>query len=138
LKGRKKTLKIVYQIVDPPEGIAECLRRDIREEGMRFFVQQELEEGDIVKFEISLPEDTEPIVATGEVVWVNKTDDLDLPYVVKVKLLNIDPVHLGKLNHYICKMIEDTKSDEVYWFGELVRYRNKDEDADSSDNGQEE
>lgn len=40
--------------------------------GIRFFLQERLEEGAILELEIELPDEGEPLSATGEVIWCEK------------------------------------------------------------------
>ncbi|UCC95945.1 MAG: PilZ domain-containing protein [Candidatus Omnitrophota bacterium] len=111
-----EALKIVYKIVNPPpDGQSGSFTENISGGGIRFAVKQRLKRGLVLSLEIYLPGFVEPIVATGEVVWVHRKEDLELPYSVGIKFITIDLVDRGKILSYIRQKIVENKSPEISW-----------------------
>ncbi len=80
----KVNIPVKYRLVEDKKEIATVFEQRKKERnahaldlslgGMHIFADQELKEGDILNFEISLPGLSETLSAFAEVVWANKTD----------------------------------------------------------------
>ena len=112
----RESLKIDYKIVEPVGGLGGSFSEDISGGGIRLPLKERLRPGTILDLEIHLPEFTEPIKATGEVVWLHGRDNVEFPFVVGIKFIKIDQFDRGKLLNYIRKRIKEKKPPEVKWF----------------------
>lgn len=91
--------------------------KDISEGGICFPAHRSFEPGTNLELEIHILEFKKPIVATGEVVWLRKRNDIKYPFLVGVKFIKIDLLDRRKLHNYICGISKDGISRDVKWIG---------------------
>lgn len=79
------------------------LSRDISGGGVRLWVMDPLEAGELVELEITLPNLVgQPILAKGEIVWSRaESDSTKTQREIGVKFLDIQPEDLNRLFHYV-------------------------------------
>jgi Tfp pilus assembly protein PilZ len=105
----------------------------VGEGGIRFSIEHKLSTGDIVSLEILITTVSKPIIATGQVIWVKKTDNAEFPYMVGIKFIKIDSLDRCRLITYFHKLIEEGRLDEMYWLGELDKYKTEKTDEPSEE-----
>lgn len=108
-----KSLSISYQ------KLSDYMRspsrsKDISETGLRLYVFHRLEPGTTLKLWIDFKDAKEPIVAIGEVVWLNRRNDAENPFEVGIKFVEINPANRDKLINFIKSKKE---SKEIDWKG---------------------
>lgn len=90
---------------------------DISEGGISFPVFRSIEPGANLEIEIYITEFKKPILATGEVVWLHKRNDIRYPFLVGIKFVKIDLSDRHKLRSYLRKISEGGNSKDVKWIG---------------------
>jgi c-di-GMP-binding flagellar brake protein YcgR len=99
---KNKSLAVAYQI---QKGFLKIGSRsqDVSEAGMRLSVSQRLPPGVALDLEIR-PEDSLPILATGEVVWLKERDSFRFPFEAGIRFTEIAPA--GR-NRIICELLKN-------------------------------
>lgn len=91
--------------------------KDISEGGMCFPVYRSIEPGTSLELQIYIDDSEKPILAIGEVMWLQKRDDIRYPFLVGIRFKNIDVLDRGKLRSYIWEISRGRGSSDVKWIG---------------------
>lgn len=91
--------------------------KDISEGGMCFPVHRSIEPGTNLELQIYIADSKKPILAIGEVMWLQKRDDVRYPFLAGVRFKNIDVLDRGKLRSYISEISKGRGSSDVKWIG---------------------
>ena len=89
---------------------------DVSRAGMRLPTIQRLEPGTILELEIHSLETNKPIVATGEVVWLNKKPGERFPFEIGIKFIKIAPSD-SEIFSRICRRLQEEDSTDIRWVG---------------------
>ena len=77
------------------------LSRDISEYGICLLTENKIEIGEVVELGIYVPESKTPIMAKGEVVRRNETNDPKLPFLLGIKFIDIESSDREKILEHI-------------------------------------
>jgi c-di-GMP-binding flagellar brake protein YcgR len=86
--------------------------KDISEGGVCLSSFQRFDRGVVLELKIQLPEFIEPIIVVGEVKWLRETGDAQLPFLLGVKFIKIDPRERDKLCEHIHRVSQDKKEEK--------------------------
>ena len=109
------SLKINYKVISPPDGWGNAITINISKGGIALPTDHTLLPGVVLELKIDLLNDTEPINATAEVVWVKKKDDTITPYIIGLKFLNISLRDRDRIYYYISKKSEGKDNNDIGW-----------------------
>ena len=108
-------LRVTYQVIYPPDGHGGSSSKNISEGGICLPTQQRLQAGMILELSIHITEDANPIVATGEVIWLRDKEESRFPYSMGLKFVKIDPADRDKVFEYIRKKTKSNKNANIGW-----------------------
>ena len=91
--------------------------KDISEGGICFPSFRKFERGTNLELEIHISGFEKPIVVTGQVEWIHKTDDIKYPFSVGIKFIRINLLDRRKLHNYILLKSEGGDSRDIKWIG---------------------
>jgi Tfp pilus assembly protein PilZ len=102
---------IEYRINKEKEICGSSYIKDLSREGLRFLIPRQVENGTMLDLKFLLPGDTKPIFITGEVVWINKYEEMkDRGYAVGVKFYKIDTFdRMRLLDHAYSEWLKSSK-----------------------------
>jgi len=109
------SLKINYKVISPPDGWGNAITINISKGGIALPTDHTLLPGVVLELKIDLLNDTDPINATAEVVWVKKKDDTITPYIIGLKFLNISLRDRDRIYYYISKKSEGKDNNDIGW-----------------------
>jgi len=89
--------------------------RNISEGGLCLPLLRRLEAGTLLDLEIKVADDQKPLLARGEVAWVQGRQDSRLPFEAGIKFIKIDPVTKRELRQIIDKFIAVEGPGQVSW-----------------------
>ncbi len=110
------SFKITYKVISPPDGWGNAVSMNISKGGIAFPVNQRLLPGIVIELQIKLLENTSPIEATGEVVWVKENpekENQEFPYIIGIKFINIDLRERDRIYSYIDKKLQENPSSGI-------------------------
>jgi hypothetical protein len=82
--------------------------KDISEEGVCLPVFHRLEVGTTLKMWIDLKDNKGPIVAIGEVAWINRRNDAECPYEAGIKFIEVNSANRDRIAKYISNLKDAT------------------------------
>jgi len=108
-------VKISYRVISPPDGWGDSVTINISKGGIALPADHTLLPGVVLELKIDLLNNTEPINATAEVVWVNKKTNTVMPYIIGLKFLNINLRDRDRIYYYISKKSEEKHKNNMKW-----------------------
>ncbi|MFA7676835.1 MAG: PilZ domain-containing protein [Candidatus Omnitrophota bacterium] len=78
-----------------------ALSQDISENGICILTPYKMDIGETVELGIYVPESKTPILATGEVVRRNETNNPEFPFIVGIKFAKISPKSKNQIFNHI-------------------------------------
>jgi len=109
------SLKINYKVISPPDGWGNAVTMNISKGGIALPTDHTLLPGVVLELKIDLLNNTDPIYATGEVVWVKKKNTTVVPYVIGLKFINISLRDRDRVYYYISKKSEGKHRGNMEW-----------------------
>lgn len=101
-----KALSLSYEILESFLRPS-CRSKDISEGGIRLRIFQRLAPGTALKLWIYLRDFEQPILAVGEVAWLQKQNDKEYPFEVGIRFIEINSSDRDKLSKYIISFSQD-------------------------------
>jgi c-di-GMP-binding flagellar brake protein YcgR len=96
---------VIYKKVTPANREKLSLTKNISKGGICLIVYEELKEEDILELEIYLPEDKNPILAKGRIVWIKEFIVGDLSkgkrYDTGIEFIEANDEDLNKIDKYV-------------------------------------
>lgn len=105
----KVSLRVTYQVLKSFRPIT-SYTRNISEGGLCLPIPQRLEPGILVECESYPLLFKEPIVVTGEVVWLKERGWVQLPFMIGVKFVNIVSKCQEQIRNYIWSKLNEEYS----------------------------
>jgi len=123
MKERRKYIRIAeslivgYRLLKELRGVTTS-SKDISEGGMRMPILHKIKAGFFLELDIYLSEHSKPIMAVGEIIWVNEKKGQKFPFEAGIKFTKINPTALGKLRCYIRRVCEEKNLTNIGWIEE--------------------
>ena len=95
------SVKISYRVISPPDGWGNAVTINISKGGIALPTDHTLLPGVVLELKIDLLNNTDPINATAEVVWVKEKINNTMPYTIGLKFLNISLRDRDRIYYYI-------------------------------------
>ncbi len=111
-----ESFKITYKVISPPDGWGNSVSMNISKGGIALPIDHRLIPGVVLDLQIKLIENTNPIEATGEVVWIKENpskNEAEFPYLVGIKFINIDLRDRDRIYYYIEKRLSEKPSSQM-------------------------
>lgn len=109
-----KSVTVTYEILGNFLG-SSTPSKNISEGGIRLAVYQYLEPQMFLKLWIHIEDLKEPIVAMGQVVWLERREDRKYPYEIGIKFTRIAESNRIQLCNYIRRLSGEGKTDKISW-----------------------
>ncbi len=109
------SFKISYKVVSPPDGWGDTTSINISSEGIAIPINSTLLPGIILELEIVIADNTEPIKATGEIVWIKKRNSGGFQYTAGLKFVHIDSSSHDRIRRYINRRTGKKSQTNVKW-----------------------
>ena len=78
-----------------------CLSRDISEDGICLLSQRKIDIGETIKLGIYVPELKNPVIAVGQVMRRNSSDNIDFPFILGIKFIKISPSAYEQIRNHV-------------------------------------
>ena len=109
------SVKISYRVISPPDGWGNAVTINISKGGIALPTDHTLLPGVVLELKIDLLNNTDPINATAEVVWVKEKINNTMPYTIGLKFLNISLRDRDRIYYYISKKSEGKQRNNMKW-----------------------
>lgn len=111
---KKVALKVDYCVIEKPHG-GESHSNNLCLGGICMPIKARLTPGTLLELKIYLlSEFRKPIIAKGEVVWVNHQHDKKYPFITGVKFTAINPLDAKQIQSYFDTL--DAIEADITWF----------------------
>ncbi len=94
---------VKYKIKNSELDENQCLSVDISSTGLKVFVKKELEKDTQILMSFNLPDDTDPIIAEGKIIWTKRREEKF--YEEGIEFTNISENHVKKIEQYVKKTL---------------------------------
>ena len=101
-----ETFPVRFKFIKSALGMS-ARTTNVSEDGLRINGLQKIEPGTPVKLNFHLPEDKNPIMTIGEVMWQNEKQDANFPSIMGIKFVDISPDDRDKIRDYIIRKISN-------------------------------
>lgn len=96
-----ESLKIIYEVIKPLNGHDSYMTKNISEGGICIPTNQRLEPGMILDLQIHSPKFLRPILATGQISWIEEAKKGEFKFLMGIKFIEIEPLDYDKIINYI-------------------------------------
>jgi hypothetical protein len=110
MKDRRQYLRFAeafpvrFKLIKSALGMS-ARSENLSEDGLRICGLQKIEPGTPLKLNFHLPEDKNPIMTIGEVMWQNEKRDTNFPSIMGIKFVDISPDDRDRIRDYIIRKI---------------------------------